>query len=64
MGYYVFGAGYYQLMLLEDNMFSFHKWYAKNGSHKLTACYKVYYTYKLSKNNIFKKNQVYTGYCC
>ena len=51
-------------MLVEDITCSLHKWYAKNGSHKLTACYKVYCTYKLRKNNIFKKNKITTGYCC
>ena len=32
-------------------MCSSHKLYAKNGSHKLTACYKAYCTYKVRKRN-------------
>jgi len=41
--------GYYRLLLLEVTMYSYHKWYAKNGSHILTANFQVNCTYKLRK---------------
>ena len=47
----IFYAGHYMLYLLEINMHSSHKLYANNGSHKLTACYIVYCTYKIRKRN-------------
>ena len=37
IGYNVFLAFYLKLLLSEVAMYSLHKWYAKNGSHKLTA---------------------------
>ena len=34
---WVLSTGYYNLQLLEVTMYFHYKWYAKNGSHKLTA---------------------------
>ena len=38
-------AGYYNLELLEVAKHLYIKWYAKNGSHKWTTGFLVYYTY-------------------
>ena len=59
----------YSTLVIQANMLdvtrrSSHKWYARNGSHKLTACYKVYSAYKVRRKKLFKKNQVATCYCC
>ena len=42
-------------------MYSYHKWFSKSGSHKLTACNLMYYTYmvRIYFNIVFS----YTGYC-
>ena len=46
-------------MLLEVTIYSSHKLYAKNGSHKLTAWYTVYCTYKGRKRYIVKEEPGY-----
>ena len=35
------------LLLIEVTIYSYYNWYTKNGSHKLTAGFLVYCTYKV-----------------
>ena len=37
------------LLLSGVTMYCYHMWYAKNRSHKLTAGFSVYFTYKVRK---------------
>ena len=71
--------GNYRLMLIVVTMLSkfvttmsyskrlpcifYHKWYAKNGSHKLTAGFYMYGTYLVGTTH-FDGKGVLTGYCC
>ena len=50
-GYYMVQLGVVTLLtrlvttMKKATMYSYYKWYAKKGSHKLTACFKMYCTY-------------------
>ena len=53
----------YSTLVIQANMLdvtrrSSHKWYARNGSHKLTACYKVYSAYKVRKKNCSRRTRL------
>ena len=44
-----------QANMLDVNRRSSHKWYARNGSHKFTACYKVYSAKKVGGKNCSRR---------